>query len=163
MPDDPIAPLGPRNEETRMVAFQIRLPRRLLTELEEFARRDGRSVANLLRHVAERWVEEERALNAQSLAVPADLSENAPPVDEFGTRLTTQAAYIARLFLHQSDAEGWREVTRDLTERGYLRKRNDGVFVSTQVGWQLMTQPPAQDFLRRQRRAAARREKDEEK
>jgi predicted DNA-binding protein len=48
-----------REQSERMRGFQLRLPNRLYADLEQLAIRDGRSVANLLRFIAQRYVDEQ--------------------------------------------------------------------------------------------------------
>ncbi len=44
-----------------MKSFKIRLPVALLADLEEFATRDHRSIANFVRTILERFIQSERA------------------------------------------------------------------------------------------------------
>jgi hypothetical protein len=143
-----------REQSERMRGFQLRLPNRLYADLEQLAIRDGRSVANLLRFIAEEYVETEHAIDRQNVPMVADLSEHAPPIEAQGLKLTPQAHQIVAMFAHRNDPDFYYEAANDLREREYLRLRDDNVYASTELGFQMLMQPPAQEFLRKKRRAA---------
>lgn len=78
----------PRGEPT--VVFKVRLRPTLLKELEEIARADGRSVANLMRHLAEQHV---RSVRLEKLiADREDLHEIVKITDEHDKRAAVDKA-----------------------------------------------------------------------
>jgi CopG antitoxin of type II toxin-antitoxin system len=155
MTDAPVPPEPTtRKQSERMRGFQLRLPNRLYADLEVLALRDGRSVANLLRFIAEEYVETEHAIDRRNVPVVADLSEYAPPIEAQGLKLTPHAHQLVAMFAHRNDPDFYYEAANDLREREYLRLRDDGVYASTVLGFQTLMQPPAQEFLRKKRRAA---------
>jgi hypothetical protein len=65
----------PRHEKT--IAFQLRFSPALLADLEEIASEDGRSVANLIRWIAERHVRSVRL--TKQIHEPDDFSDLLAP------------------------------------------------------------------------------------
>jgi len=143
----------------RMVSLQVRFPKTLLADLQELAKRDGRSLAGLLRQITEKHVLSERKLAAEAAQAiedaREDFTETLPPRIRHSLLFSPLAEALFSLLVSSNDEQATADCALDLERRGLIRKALTGHYTLTRAGLTVLGTPSAQELIKNQAKGQA--------